>query len=153
MLEAGDWRLGKRSVTGRWRRYGVMTLDRRLSPGSHSCCRNGRLLAGQKLVPNCFIGLHASFRIPTQTFCKKVKEGFVIAFQDLLQSLRRRLAAPSLGRDGESWFAKRVKEKLLARALLNQVLLWRSKDLHDTRQLLLLVFARKYGVSREQLSQ
>jgi hypothetical protein len=98
-------------------------------------------------MPDRLIRLHASIRIPTQASCKEIKESFIIAFQDLLESLRGWFAATPLGGDCETRLPKGIKEQLFAGTLFDQMFLWRPKDLHDACQLLLLILPWKYRIS------
>lgn len=91
-------------------------------------------------MANSIFGPKASFRVPAQTTSDKVDEHFVVTLQNLLQCLGRRPTSTPLGRDTQPGLAHRVKEELLSRALLDQMLLWRTKYFHDAGQLLLLIF-------------
>jgi hypothetical protein len=62
-------------------------------------------------------------------------------------------ATATLGRNSQAWFAKRIEEQLLASALFNQMLLGRTKDLHNASQLFLFVLTREDGITGEQFGQ
>ena len=48
---------------------------------------------------------------------------------------------------------RRTKEESLAGTAVDKVLVWRPKNFHDTRQLFLLIFARKDGEAGVQLGK
>jgi hypothetical protein len=111
--------------------------------------RHGRLLSSNKFVPSSFLRLHPSIGIPSHASSEEVEKRLVITLKHLLKTLRGGTASASFRRYSKTRFSERVKEKLFARALLNQMLLGRSKYFHDARKLFLLVLAREYRNSRE----
>ena len=82
-------------------------------------------------MSNSFIGLHSAFGIPPQAPCQEIEEGLIIAFENLLKCLRGRTAAFAFTGDLKARLSQGIKEDLLARTLLDQMLLRRPKDLHD----------------------
>ena len=99
------------------------------------------------------VGLQAALRIPAQAARDEVEEDVVVALEHLRERLGARAAALAFAGDDGARLAEGVEEELLARRLLDQVLVRRAEDLHDAGQLLLLVLAREDGVARQQLGE
>ena len=97
--------------------------------------------------------LEPAIGIPTQAARDEVQERLVVRLESLLQSLRARPSPSPLRRDSNSRLTYRVKEQLLPRAPLHQMPVGRSKDLHDTRQLLLLVLTRENRIPGPELRE
>ena len=95
--------------------------------------------------------LDASFRVPVKAFRDKVYEKLVVAVQNLLQRLGRRPASSAFRVDHGPWRARRIEEELLARATLDQVLVWDPKHFHDACQLLLLILPGEYRIASIEL--
>ena len=86
-------------------------------------------------------------RVPAQTPRDEIHESLVLRLERLLQRLGARPPPPALAADRHPRLAHRVEEEFLARTPLHQMPVRRAENLHDTRQLLLLVFAREDGVA------
>ena len=115
--------------------------------------RGNRFHLGDELMMDRLIRLQPALRIPLQTARDEIQKHLVIALQDLPQRLRARAPTLALARDDGPGFAERVEKELLARRLLDQVLVRRAEDLHDAGQLLLLVLAGEDGVARQELGE
>lgn len=99
------------------------------------------------------VRFETAVRVPSQAAREEIQECLIIALQGLLKCLRAWTPSFALGRDGESRLAKRVEEELLASTLLNQVLVWRSKDFHDASQLLLLILSWENWITGEKFGE
>jgi hypothetical protein len=99
------------------------------------------------------VGRKSTSWVPAETASDEIKEGLIVTLKSLPKFLGAWTTPTPLGGHSQTWFAKRIKKQLLAGALLDQVLLGRTKDFHDTGKLLLLILSREDGIAREQLSQ
>lgn len=137
---------------------GVVALDGRCKGigGSGARAIGRRSLggtAGEEFMSDGFIGLEPAIGIPSKATRDEVQECFVFAFQGLLQRLAAGPPPFAFGADGDSGLAQGVEEELFARALLDEVLFWRTKDLHYASQLLLLVLTWEDRVASEELGE
>lgn len=106
-----------------------------------------------ELMLQGLVGFQSAFWVPSQASSDEIQESIIVAFQRLLKSLGTRPSSSSFGADSDSWLSHGIKEELLARALFDQVLLWRTKDLHDTGKLLLFVLSGKDRVACEKFCE
>lgn len=106
-----------------------------------------------ELMLHGLVGFQPALWIPSQAPRDEVQESIVVALQSLLKSLGTWSSSSSFGADRHSWLAHGIKEELLARALFDEVLLWRAKYLHDAGKLLLLVLSREDRVAGEEFCE
>ena len=104
-------------------------------------------------MKHSLIWFHPPVWVPSKASCDEIEESFIIAFECLLQSLRAWSSSASLGRNCDAGLAHGIKEQFLPAALLNQVLLWRPEDFHDTCKLFLFIFAREDRIACQKLGQ
>lgn len=98
------------------------------------------------------MGVQTTRWVPAQTATNEVKEGLIITLQDLSKVLGAWAATASLRGDCKPGLTQRIKEQLLPSALLDQMLLWRPKHLHNASKLFLLVLSREDGIACIKLS-
>ena len=99
------------------------------------------------------IGSQAAIRIPAETLADKVQERLVVAFDGSAQRFTARSATSAFARDRHTRLQGRIEEEFPARAPLDDLSGWWTKDLHDAGKLFLFVFSRKDGVSGVELGQ
>ena len=71
-------------------------------------------LAGDELMLHSFVRFETAIWIPSEAAGYEVEKNFVLAFQDLLERLGAWPSSLTLGGDGDSGFAVRIEEQLLA---------------------------------------
>lgn len=86
---------------------------------------------------------HPSLGIPYKAPRNEVHEVIILTPQNLSKSFRSRSSTTTLGIYHRSGCAIVVEEESLSGATIDEVLVWGPQDLHDARQLLLLVFTRE----------
>ena len=77
-----------------------------------------------------FVGLEPAFGVPAEASCDEVEEGFVFAFQGLLERFGAGASSFTLRRHCEAGFAQGVEEEFLASGFFDEVLLRWTEDFH-----------------------
>lgn len=130
-------------------------------------------------MSECRQRLESTVGVPRQALGDEVNKELVVRFQHLGKRLGSWSASLALGVDDRSGGALRVcdsatgmecvskdrlstkrrgvkeltEEDILARTLINDVLVGQTEDLHDARQLLLLVLSREDGEAGVELGE
>src|SRR5699024_1597347 len=81
------------------------------------------------------MGVKSTRRIPSQAATEEVQESLVVTLQDLAKVLGARSASSTLRGDGDPRLAQGVEEQLPPSALLDEVLLRRTKHFHNAGKL------------------
>lgn len=108
--------------------------------------RGREILLGQPCDPamfESFVGLDSFIGIPLQALQDKVDELVIGAFQNTRQRASARLAFLAFAVGHDLGVAIQVKEAFPPRTFLHDATAGNTTHLHDTRQLILFVFARK----------
>lgn len=113
----------------------------------HNCVRTLRA-ALDPWMTQSGIGFDPSLGVPMETLCQKVDEHVFVAVQRCAQRLGVGTSTFALAVHNRTRCTGGVKEKFLARASFDQIPIRHAKNLHDTRQLLLLVLTREERVAR-----
>lgn len=104
------------------------------------------------MLQSC-LGFHPSFGIPNQTPCYEIHEVFILAPKDLCKRFSPWSSPAPFGVHHWPWSTIIIEEEPFPRAAVNEVLVWGPQYLHNTRQLLLLVFTGEDGEASEQFGK
>lgn len=96
---------------------------------------------------------HPSLRIPYKAPRNEVNKVIVLAPQNLGKRFCAWSSTTTLRVHHGSGCAIVIEEESLSGATIDEVLIWGPQNLHDTRQLLLLIFTRKDRESRIELGE
>lgn len=98
-------------------------------------------------------GFQTTFGIPDEAFGNEVNKALIVTSEHLRQGLGSRLSAATFGVHDWSWSASGVEKEFLPRAAVDQVLIRHTENLHNARELFLLVLAREDREASVQLSK
>jgi hypothetical protein len=97
------------------------------------------------------LGFDSLFRIPSKTFGDEVDKLLIVTPKDLSKGFSTRSPSSTLRVDDWAGSAMVIEKNPLARTLVNEILVWKSKNLHNTSKLFLFVFTREDRKSSVEL--